>query len=168
MTTAGVTSYLAGGYHWLTPGCDNSNSESTNGAGTNAGFYSPQGLTADSADIVYVADTLNHIIRRVTPAGVVSTLAGLALSAGYVDGSPGSARFSRPTDLEVTSNDATLYVTDSGNHCIRVVPTDASDVSYLAGSCGSLGWVDSTGINARFYVSTRVPTPERTRKLRHG
>jgi serine/threonine-protein kinase len=154
-----VTSYFAGGYDFFTPGCSSSNSGSTNGAGTSAGFYNPQGLTADSADIVYVADTFNHIIRRVTPAGEVSTLAGTG-SGGYTDGAPGTARFYSPTDLEVTSNDATLYVTDSRNHCIRVVPTDGTAVSYLAGSCGALGWVDSTGINARFYVSTRVPTPE--------
>src|ERR1700687_1192645 len=71
------------------------------GAGGAARFYSPAGVAVDGSGNVYVADTWNHTIRKVTALGVASTLAGLAGTSGSDDGSGGAARFNYPSSVAV-------------------------------------------------------------------
>ena len=74
---------------------------STDGTGSAARFNSPRGIAVDSAGTVYVADTNNHTIRQITPAGVVTTLAGLPGSSGTADGTGTAARFNQPRGIAV-------------------------------------------------------------------
>ena len=118
-------------------------------AGTSARFYSPKGVCADVAGNVYVADAFNHTIRKITRAGMVSTVAGRAGSFGYVNGTVSAARFNGPTAVAVDAA-GNLYVTDSGNSCIRMI-TPGGVVSTLAGAGpAQTGSTDGTGSAARF------------------
>ena len=114
-------------------------------------FYQPQGIVVDSIGNLYVADTLDNTIRKITPSGVVSTLAGLSpfLSAGTADGTGSAARFRRVTSMALTSS-GDLYVTDADSHTIRKI-TAAGVVTTVAGSPGLSGATDGTGSAARFY-----------------
>jgi sugar lactone lactonase YvrE len=119
------------------------------GTGSAAIFNAPRGVAVDGAGNVYVADTANDTIRRVTPAGAVTTVAGAAGNAGTMDATGGAARFNAPTGVAVGA-DGTLYVCDAGNATIRrVYPTGA--VSTLAGSQGG-AYIGASGIGpaARF------------------
>ncbi|MNX71968.1 Virginiamycin B lyase [compost metagenome] len=87
--------------------------------GTAAKFSSPQSLAIDASDNLYVVDFGNHKLRKITPAGVVTTLAGTGVQ-GYADGPLLSAQFYKPTGAYLAP-DNTLYVTDEYNHRIRVV-----------------------------------------------
>ena len=91
--------------------------DSTNSA---ARFNSPAGLDADNSGNVYLADCLNHTIRRITPAGSVTTLAGLNGVWGATDGTNSSARFCRPLGVALDAS-GNVYVADSGNQTIRQV-----------------------------------------------
>src|ERR1035437_7831365 len=90
------------------------------GPGSLARFRSPTGVAVDSAGNVYVADYQNHTIRKVTPGGVVTTLAGLAGSHGSADGTGSAARFCFPWGVAVDSA-GNVFVADSLNHTIRKV-----------------------------------------------
>jgi hypothetical protein len=105
-------------------------------------------VAVDSAGTVYVADTGNAVIRKVTASGVVTTLAGLAGSPGSADGTGSVARFAGPRGVAVDSA-GTVYVADGGNHTIRKV-TASGVVTTLAGLAGSPGGADGTGSAARF------------------
>jgi sugar lactone lactonase YvrE len=138
ITPSGVVTTIAG-----YPGI----AGSTNGTGTNALFNGPQGIALDAAGNIYVADSGNNTIRAITPAGVVTTLAGYPGIGGNVNGAGTNASFNRPAAL-VADNSTNLYVADYGNHEIREI-TPAGAVTTLAGS-GSAGYLDSTGTNAFF------------------
>ena len=125
------------------------NSGSTDATGSAARFSYPHGVAADDAGNVYVADTFNHTIRKVTPGGTVTTLAGLTGVSGSTDGPGSAARFNNPRGVAV-DNAGSVYVADSGNHTIRKV-TSAGVVSTLAGLALSSGNTDGTGSAARFY-----------------
>ncbi len=139
VTVAGEVSLLAGQV---------GNPGSANGAGASARFNGPQGLAMSPAGMLYVADSGNHLIRKITPAGVVTTLAGLAGASGTQNGDGASARFSSPYDVAV-SRDGIVYVSDQGNHVIRKI-TATGTVSTLAGAFGSAGSVDGDAGAARF------------------
>lgn len=99
------------------------------GSKTEAQFHSPSGLAIDAEDNLYVADTLNHSIRKITPDGQVSTVAG-SVESGYVDGSIASARFNEPADIAMNEQ-GQLFVSDSGNQVIRLIA--GNTVSTYAG-----------------------------------
>ncbi|WP_420799694.1 hypothetical protein [Noviherbaspirillum saxi] len=119
------------------------------GTGLDARFNTPAGIAVDSAGTVYVADTGNHTIRKVTSTGVVSTLAGVpgSFSSG-ADGTGPAARFNTPLGI-ASDPGGTLYVADSGNHTIRKV-SPAGVVSTVAGSVETAGSLDGNGRQAQF------------------
>jgi hypothetical protein len=147
INSAGVVSTLAG----LA-----GSAGSADGPTTAARFYFPAGLAVDSVGNVYVADWPNCTVRKITPNGMVSTLAGLAGSPGSADGPATAARFSFPTDLAVDRTD-NIYVADSGNNTIRKI-TPGGVVSTLAGLAGQTGSMDGTAGGARFDDPTGVAT----------
>jgi sugar lactone lactonase YvrE len=116
------------------------------GVGTIAQFGSPYGVCTDNSGNVYVAESGNHRIRKITPTGVVTTLAGSGVS-GYNDGTGTLARFNNPQSVcaDYTGN---VYVADSDNNRIRKI-TPAGVVTTLAGS-GINGYLDGTGTIAQF------------------
>jgi len=124
------------------------NPGSADGTATAARFNSPTGVTVDSAGNVYVADSGNHTIRKVSAAGVVTTLVGTAGNPGSADGTGTAARFTSPTGVTVDSA-GNVYVADGGNHTIRKVSA-AGAVTTLAGTAGNPGSADGTGTAARF------------------
>jgi sugar lactone lactonase YvrE len=101
-----------------------------NGPGNTAQFNEPVGIVVTANGAVYVADSKNHCIRGITPAGVVSTFSGLG-PPGFTDGIPAAARFNLPSGLAIDGN-GSLHVADRGNHRIRKVGPDGT-VSTLAG-----------------------------------
>jgi NHL repeat len=118
-----------------------------NGSGAAASFAQPSGVGVDASGNVYVADQVNHAIRKISPAGLVSTLAGRG-KPGFVDGSGAAASFNNPSGIAVDSN-GNLYVADTTNHAIRQI-TPAGLVSTLAGNNGVPGFVDGAGVAASF------------------
>ena len=98
-------------------------------------FNDPMGLARDGEGNLYVCDARNHVIRKISAAGVVSTLAGAAGQPGAADGKGTAARFNFPTDIALSPKGDILYVADSGNHCIRAV-TSKGKVTTLAGNLG--------------------------------
>ncbi len=105
-----------------------------------ARFDGPAALACDSAGAVYVADSRNHCVRRITPGGLVSTLAGAAGEAGFADGAPTEARFSGPAGI-LLAGDGSLLVADTGNHRLRRV-FESGEVSTIAGAetaCDDVG-----------------------------
>ena len=127
---------------------------STDGTGSAARFSNPRGIAADSAGTLYVADTNNHTIRKVTAAGVVTTLAGLAFNPGPTDGTGSAARFRLPSGLTVDGA-GTIYVADTNNQTICQV-TSAGVVTTLAGTAQTSGNVDGTGSAARFNAPSGI------------
>jgi sugar lactone lactonase YvrE len=111
--------------------------DSSDGTGSNARFFLPSGVAVDGSGNVYVADTYNDTIRKITPGGVVTTLAGSAGQAGNSDGTGSDARFYLPHGVTVDSSD-NLYVTDVYDYSIRKI-TPGGVVTTLVGSAGLLG-----------------------------
>lgn len=120
---------------------------SADASGPAARFAYPRGLVVDLLGMIYVADTQNQVIRRVTPQGDATTFAGAMRFAGSADGAALQARFAQPSDIAFERNSGAFYVTDTGNHRIRRIAADGM-VSTLAGS--SAGLQDATGTQARF------------------
>ena len=137
ITPAGVVSTLAGGK----PG-------GVDGTGSEAGFNGPTGLVVDASGNLYVADSESSKIRKVSPAGVVTTFAGFA-GDGAADGPIGTASFRHPSGLAVDAT-GNVYVADTENHTIRKI-TPAGIVSTLAGTVGVSGSDNGTGTAAKFY-----------------
>jgi sugar lactone lactonase YvrE len=120
---------------------------SANGTGTAARFDIPSGLAFDRSGNLFVSDTGNNTIRKITAAGAVTTFAGVAGSSGFLDGVAGGALFSSPLGLAVWTN-GTVFVADSGNHCIRKI--SGGNVSTFAGQPQVWGSADGSGTNAQF------------------
>src|SRR6266576_331241 len=120
------------------------------GTGSAARFNSPSGVVVDSAGNTYVADTVNSTVRKITPAGVVTTFAGLAGSTGSANGTGSAARFNFPSGVSVDrAGTGNIYVGDTSNFTIRQI-TPAGVVTTLAGSPLMRGRADGTGTAARF------------------
>lgn len=121
---------------------------STDATGAAARFNFPLGLAVDAAGNAYLADESNHVIRKVTAAGVVTTVAGTAGSSGTADGTGAAARFNSPSAVALDAA-GNLYVTDTLNHAIRKI-TAAGEVTTIAGTLGLPGSANGTGIAASF------------------
>ena len=127
-------------------------------------FNLPSGIAVDSQDNLYIADTLNHVIRKISRDGRVSTLAGKPGSSGDIDGTIVKALFNEPTDVMITQA-GVIYVVDSGNHAIRKIADgkvttvngfakdNSEDNTYKKG-----GYID--GKNAQFNFPKSVITLE--------
>jgi sugar lactone lactonase YvrE len=118
------------------------------GTGTAAQFGAPVGLAIDASGNLYVSDSLLNTIRKVTPAGVVTTIAGTPRVNGHADGTGPSAQFSQPGALGVDGN-GNIYVADTNNDTVRKI-TAAGVVTTLAGLAGSPGTANGSGSTARF------------------
>lgn len=125
------------------------------GAGSVARFRFPYGLVLDASGNIYVADALNHRIRKVTQQGAVSTYAGSGTQGLQDSVTPGLAKFDTPQGVVIAGGN--LYVADSANHRIRkIVPNgaNAGEVSTFAGS--SEGFMDATGTGAQFDTPSAI------------
>ena len=135
ITPAGLVTTLAGGAEGF-----------KDGAGRAASFNSPSALALDTDGNLYVADTGNNAIRKITPAGLVTTLAGDG-TAGRVDGAARSARFNGPVGVAVDAQ-GNVYVADTYNDLIRQITTDGQ-VRTIAGG-NAPGYADGAAGGARF------------------
>ena len=157
VTSGGAITTLAG-----TAGTDTtdfvegapSTAGSTDGTGAGAEFNQPVGIAVDSSGNLYVADTGNDTIRKVTSGGVVTTIAGSPGQTGTADGTGSAARFKGPTGVAVDSN-GNLYVADAGNSTIRKI-TPAGVVTTMAGLPANYAVVEGTGSAAIFDVPTGI------------
>jgi len=109
ISTSGIVTTLAGSV----------NSGSSNGLGASASFFAPTGIAVDGGGNLYVADCNNNLIRKITPSGLVSTLAGTG-SAGSANGAGNNASFNEPVDLAM-GPDGNLYVADRGSNMVRKI-----------------------------------------------
>lgn len=132
---------------------------SADGTGSTARFSGPSGVVLDSATNLYVADSNNHTIRRVSPGGSVTTRAGLAGNPGSADGIGTAARFNNPSGLAMDGA-TNIYVADTWNHTIRKV-TPARVVTTIAGLAGRSGSADGIGSLARFHSPSGVAVDSR-------
>lgn len=128
---------------------------SADGTGAAASFINPKGIATDGTNL-YVSDSNNDTIRKVTLAGVVTTIAGAAGQIGQTDGTGNAARFYNPFGLAVDGGN--LYVADSLSHTLRKVVIATGVVTTLAGSpTGVAGSTDaSTGATSTFNGPTGV------------
>lgn len=116
---------------------------SDDGEGPAARFLRPSHLALDAAGTLYVSDAGNHTLRKISPQGVVSTLAGSAGQAGAADGVGTQARFSSPGDV-VIARDGSLYIADLGNAGIRKMAPDGTVSTFVHGPGSDL----ASGIQA--------------------
>jgi sugar lactone lactonase YvrE len=145
ITTANMVSTVAG-----TAG----SAGSTDGTGTSALFRQPGGITIDAIGNLYVADTANFEIRKITSAGVVTTLAGSSSNSSYKDGTGTAAFFNTPIGISIDSM-GNLYVADSANDVVRQI-TPTGVVSTLVGTADVTGIIDGTGLAAMFNAPAGV------------
>jgi len=120
-----------------------------------ARFSGLRGIAADTAGNLYVSDSANNVVRKITSTGVVNTFAGSGTSAGSTDGLAGAARFSWPGGI-VADSQGVLYLVDSLNGTIRKISPDGT-VTTLAGLAGQGGdYADGVGAAARFSYPSSI------------
>ncbi len=141
VSSTGVISTLAGSAD---------SADSRDGSGSAARFFNPSGLAVDGLGNVVLADTSNHTVRRISPAGAATTVAGLAGRSSSVDGTGLAARFEDPYALAIDSSGQT-WVADATDHSIRKVSASGV-VTTVAGAAGQHGSADGAGSAARFFT----------------
>ena len=123
---------------------------SADGIGLTATFLSPYAIASDGTNL-YVTSNTSHTIRKIViSTGVVSTFAGKVSNPGSADGTGTNAQFKDPTGITTDGNN--LYVTDTGNSTIRKINIASGVVSTLAGTVGTSGRTDDTGLAAQFKI----------------
>ncbi|MGA2052591.1 MAG: immunoglobulin domain-containing protein [Opitutales bacterium] len=130
-----------------------------NGTGAGARFNGPSGIAVDNEGNLFVSDTNNHTIRKVTSAGNVTTIAGLANFNGSVDGIGSGAEFGAPMGIAL-DNAGNYYVVDASYSTVRQLSFDGFvyTVTTLAGNTGNIGSVDGVGTGAEFNQPAGVAT----------
>ena len=139
ITPAGIVSTLAG--------VAGSRGE-VDGTGSAARLFDPQNLAVDAVGTVYVADGMGDVVRKITAAGVTTTIAGTPLTSGSADGTGGAAMFDDPTGISVDEF-GNIYVADAGNDTVRKI-APGGVVTTIAGSAQKAGSADGTGAAASF------------------
>jgi sugar lactone lactonase YvrE len=114
------------------------NPGSANGTGDGANFNSPGGVAVDASGNVYVADSGNNLIRKISPAGVVTTLAGSGL-VGSDDGAGSVAKFNYPQGIALDRS-GNVYVADRDNHRIRKITPTGLVTTLAGGNSGTLSF----------------------------
>jgi sugar lactone lactonase YvrE len=145
VSTAGVVSTLAGSAGVC---------GSTDGSAMLAQFCDPQGIAIDPSGNLFIADTGNHTIRRIDPAGRVSTLAGNPGVCGSADGRGSAAHFCQPRDITI-DRWGNLYVADTGNSTVRMINLKG-EVTTLAGKAPECGTADGEGAATRLCRPTSI------------
>jgi sugar lactone lactonase YvrE len=125
-----------------------------NGTGAAASFNSPFGLAIDSSNNLYVTDYGSDLIRKITPAAQVTTLAGKANQSGSTDGAATNAEFYQPEGLTIDGA-GNLFVADTGNNIVRKIDSHGV-VSTIAGLASQPGTSNGMGSAARFFAPTGV------------
>ena len=155
--STGIVSYVTGGGTNPNSGSTGANPGYVDGSNSSAKFNHPSGIIVGTASSSYfgsllVADRDNNSIRKVElrSNGATSTLVG-DYTAGFVDGTLTAARFNHPTGVAMFGS--TLYVADTGNHCIRKI--QGTVVTTLAGN-GAPGANDGTGVVAQFNAPSGI------------
>ena len=115
-----------------------------------ARFAAPSSIAIAPDASIYVADSTAHVIRKISSAGAVTTLAGSPGSSGSANGPASSATFNEPLGLALDATAQNLYVADAANHTIRKIDLTTSTVTTLAGSPGYFGSADGLAAAARF------------------
>jgi DNA-binding beta-propeller fold protein YncE len=131
----------------------------TDATGSAARFSLPVGLAIDMNGIIYVADSGNNLIRRVTTSGVVTTLAGVAGICGNADGVGTAASFCGPRALSIAGN--LLYVADTRNSVVRAIDLTTAAVATFAGVPGVRGVRAGAlpgGLNLPFSIAALGPS----------
>jgi hypothetical protein len=118
------------------------------GIGTAARFTNPSGVAVAASGTLFIADQRNAVIRKMTPDGAVTTVAGAPILAGSVDGTGAAARFNRPIGV-ATDAAGNTYVADSANAVIRKI-TSTGVTTTIAGTVGVEGGADGVGAAAQF------------------
>ena len=119
------------------------------GTGTVAQFYNPFSVLVSTTGILYVADSLNNVVRMISSTGVVTTLAGSYLSAGASDGVGTAAQFNRPWGLALDIA-GTLYVSEWSGQKIRAISATGTVKTLVGAGASFAGLMDGTGTAVRF------------------
>ena len=127
---------------------------SVDGVGLDARFNAPAGIAVDPTGVVYVADSGNHTIRKISPVGIVTTFAGTAGMKGSTDGKGSTARFDVPLGVAI-DRIGNIIVADSANRTIRHI-TPEGVVSTYAGVAGRRGTKDGALHEALFESPSAV------------
>jgi sugar lactone lactonase YvrE len=123
-------------------------SGASNGPVATALFSDPAGLVADAAGNLFIADSQNHVVRKIGTNGLVVTFAGQAGTPGSIDGTGSQARFDTPTGIAIATN-GHFYISDTGNHTVRRM-TASGAVTTAAGWAGQSGFTNGWKTGARF------------------
>lgn len=134
-------------YYFVSTYAGNGSQGYVDGITFNARFFRPSSICFDGSGNMYIADWGNHAIRKITPAGIVSTFAGNG-SAGFTNGTGTGASFNKPSWIVFDSTSGNFFVIDVGNECVRKI-TSTGIVTTYAGS-GTPGYLDGNASTAQF------------------